>query len=355
MAKHPLAHSPDELAARIAELEDRLEAGESVVAEETLAGLKAQLDTLASELRQPAAVDPFERESACVQASEFVRRFGLEVEAATVRLQAGGAAVGASSAARATPMGSLGAYDLLEKIGEGGMGAVYKARHTKLDKIVAIKVLPAQRLKDRSAVARFEREMRAVGKLEHPNIVRAMDAGEVDGTHFLVMEYVKGADLSQIVKQLGPLPIADACELIRQAAVGLDEAHDLGMVHRDIKPSNIMLCQRTGKRKPPVAKILDMGLAQLSEAHAADAGLTTTGQMMGTLDYMAPEQGGDSKNVDIRADIYALGASLYRLLTGEVIYHGEKYSTPVQKMMALATQPAPPIQSRRSGVPDELA
>src|SRR5690606_13492072 len=126
------------------------------------------------------------------------------------------------------------------KLGEGGMGAVYKARHTKLDKIVAIKVLPAERMKDKGAVARFEREMRAVGKLEHPNIVRAMDAGEAGGMHYLVMEYVQGVDLSQLVKQRGPLPIADACELIRQAAVGLDEAHDNGMVHRDIKPSNIM-------------------------------------------------------------------------------------------------------------------
>ena len=136
------------------------------------------------------------------------------------------------------------------------------------------------------------------------------------------------------------------------------------MVHRDIKPSNLMLTvgrslrerKKRSRSERPTVKILDMGLALLSDAHSPDnEGLTTTGQMMGTLDYMAPEQGGDSKNVDIRADIYALGASLYRLLCGQVIYHGEKYSTPVQKMMALAVTPAPPIQQRIEGIPDQLA
>ena len=261
----------------------------------------------------------------------------------------------AKKKSEAPPIGNLREYELLEKLGEGGMGAVYKARHSKLDKVVAIKVLPADKLQDEQAVARFEREMRAVGKLEHPNIVRAMDAGEVNGMHFLVMEYVRGVDLSQLVKKLGPLPIADSCEMIRQAAVGLDEADDHDMVHRDIKPSNLILAHPRRKRKPMV-KILDMGLALLSEAHSPDAKeLTHSGQMMGTLDYMAPEQGGDTHNVDIRADIYSLGAALYRLLTGQVIYHGEQYSTPVQKIVALATKPAPPVQERRAEVPAELA
>ncbi len=317
--------------------------------ESTVAGLRGELETMASDLRSPPPDDDFEDESQCRQALEVIKAIGQEPSVA------GDAAAAADGNEKndVADLGTLGQYELVEKIGEGGMGAVYKARHTKLDKIVAIKVLPSEKMKDKSAVARFEREMRAVGKLEHPNIVRAMDAGEVDGMHFLVMEYVKGLDLSQISKQYGPLPIAEACELIRQAAVGLDEAFDNDMVHRDIKPSNLILAQR--RRKPPVVKILDMGLALLSDAHGADAGLTTTGQMMGTLDYMAPEQGGDSKNVDIRADIYALGASLYRLLCGEVIYFGEKYTTPVQKMMALAIAPAPPIQSRQEGIPDQLA
>ncbi len=309
--------------------------------EETLANLDGDGDTLLKSLRQKS-VGTFAENDALLRAVSFVKRIGQSASTDSKRSD------------EPPPLGQLREYELLEKLGEGGMGAVYKARHSKLDKIVAIKILPAEKMRDIQAVARFEREMRAVGKLDHPNIVRAMDAGEVDGLHFLVMEYVEGLDLSKISKQCGPLPIADACELIRQAAIGLEEAEANQMVHRDIKPSNLILTQR--RREEPVVKILDMGLAQLSDAHASDGeGLTTTGQMMGTLDYMAPEQGGDSKSVDIRADIYALGVSLYRLLCGKVIYHGKRYATPVQKMMALATKPAPSIQSRRDGIPDELA
>jgi serine/threonine protein kinase len=313
--------------------------------EETVVDLEAAGDTVLTGLRKQV-ISEVEGERGLEQAMAFVRHIGQD---ATV-----GEAHAAKAKDAAPSIGTLREYELLEQIGEGGMGAVYKARHSKLDKIVAIKVLPTEKMKDAQAVARFEREMRAVGKLEHPNIVRAMDAGEVDGVHFLVMEYVKGRDLSQLSKQFGPLPIAEACDLIRQAAVGLDEAYDNNMVHRDIKPSNLILAER--RRQPPVVKILDMGLAMLSDAHSPDnEALTTTGQTMGTLDYMAPEQGGDSKNVDIRADIYALGASLYRLLCGQVIFHGAHYSTPVQKLMALAMTPAPPIQERVAGISDELA
>ena len=326
--------------------------------EDTVANLESLGDTVMTGLRSPATSEVADDDQ-LQRALSFVRKIGEQSSAD-------------ASAANDTapPIGHLREYELLEKLGEGGMGAVYKARHGKLDKIVAIKILPAEKMKDPQAVARFEREMRAVGKLDHPNIVRAMDAGEVDGMHFLVMEYVQGQDLSQISKQHGPLPVNTACELIRQAAVGLDEAYDNDMVHRDIKPSNLMLTQgsrsggrgtrkKSSSRNPrssPRVKILDMGLALLSDAHSPDnEGLTTTGQMMGTLDYMAPEQGGDSKNVDIRADIYALGASLYRLLCGQAIYHGEKYATPIQKLTALIAEPAPPIQDRVDGIPDELA
>ncbi len=314
--------------------------------EDTVAALEQQSDTLLSGLRSQergkyASDDDYQ------QALAFVKNIGREASLATSN-------TGATAKDDAPPVGNLREYELLEKLGEGGMGAVYKARHTKLDKVVAIKILPAERMRDAGAVARFEQEMRAVGKLDHPNIVRAMDAGEVDGTHFLVMEHVRGVDLSQLIKGRGLLPISDACELIRQAAVGLDEANEHSMVHRDIKPSNLMLAQH--RRKPPVVKILDLGLALLSGGHAPDAGgLTSTGQMMGTLDYMAPEQGGDSHDVDIRADIYALGASLYKLLTGKVVYHGQEHRTPVQKLTALATEPAPPIQPLREEIPDALA
>ena len=146
--------------------------------------------------------------------------------------------------------GQLGEYRLLEKLGEGGMGAVYKAVHTKLKRMVAIKVLPTTHRQDDRAVARFEREMEAIGQLNHPHIVRAHDAREIDGTRFLVMEYVDGMNLSEVVRSYGPLRIADACEVIRQAALGLQDAHEHGLVHRDVKPSNLMLT-RDGQVKNP--------------------------------------------------------------------------------------------------------
>lgn len=236
------------------------------------------------------------------------------------------------------------------------MGKVYLARHSKLEKLVAIKVLTAGKLGDQASVARFEREMKAVGRLDHPHIVRALDARQANGFNILVMEYIEGRDLSEIVKSLGPLPIADACELVRQAASGLQEAHEHGMVHRDIKPSNLMLAKAQRKHSPPVLKILDLGLALLSESHAAHGSdLTNTGQVMGTIDYMAPEQGGDSHQVDIRADIYSLGATLFKLLTGSAPYEGAKYDTPIKKLAALATTPPPDIRARRADMPLELA
>lgn len=256
-------------------------------------------------------------------------------------------------------------YQLLAKLGEGGMGAVYKALHTQLEKVVAVKILPAERMRDPAAVARFKREMKAVGRLEHPNIVGALDAGEEGGVHFLVMQYVEGLDLATLSKRLGPLPVAAACELVRQAAVGLQHAHEHGMVHRDIKPSNLMLTvcsdriHAVSSEKPdesghyqPLIKILDFGLALLGEAHLEGGReLTTTGQMMGTLDYMAPEQGADTHAVDIRADIYSLGATLFKLLTGEPPLSGERYNSAVKKLMALAAGEVPSVATRRGDLP----
>jgi WD40 repeat protein len=205
-------------------------------------------------------------------------------------------------------------------------------------------------MEDERARARFEREMEAIGAVDHPNIVRAMHAGEAEGTPYLVVEYVDGLDLSELAARLGPLPIADACELVRQAALGLQCAHEHGLVHRDVKPSNLMLT-RQGQ-----VKILDLGLALLRGPHAEQADeLTGAGQTMGTWDYMAPEQGIDSHEVDVRADIYSLGATLYKLLTGHAPFSGKRYTTGVKKMMALATEQVPPIGQLRADVPDELA
>lgn len=244
------------------------------------------------------------------------------------------------------------------------MGAVFKAQHVRLKRLVAVKVLLGDRLHDESAVARFDREMEAVGKLDHPNIVRATDAGEDDDTHYLVMELVDGPNLSQLSKSLGPINVADACELVRQAAAGLQHAHEHGLVHRDIKPSNLILAD-AGSRKATgnaldnsgnaTVKILDLGLALLRENPTTEGELTSSGQVMGTLDYMAPEQASDTHSVDIRADIYSLGCTLYHLLAGSAPFTGSQYSTILKKMMAHAKSPVPPLSEVRSDIPEELS
>jgi tRNA A-37 threonylcarbamoyl transferase component Bud32 len=238
----------------------------------------------------------------------------------------------------------LGQYLLLEKLGQGGMGAVYKARHTRLEKIVAIKILPRDRMSDAAAVARFSREMKTVGQLHHANIVGAHDAGEADGVHFLVMEYVAGVDLSARLKQAGPLPWAETCDAIRQAAVGLQYAHEHGIVHRDIKPANLMLTQ------DGVVKVTDLGLARLGPEHLADEELTGS-QVMGTADYMAPEQALNTHKADARADIYSLGCTLHRLVTGQALYNGQ---TVMEKILAHRERPIPSLRAARPEVPPAL-
>jgi hypothetical protein len=245
-------------------------------------------------------------------------------------------------------LGSIGEYKLIEKLGEGGMGTVYKAWHTELERVVALKVLAAHRMSDPQAVARFRHEMKAVGRCDHPNIVRAHDAREIEGTYFLAMEYVDGFDLAELVARLGPLPVADACELIRRAALGLACAAGHGLVHRDIKPSNLML-SRDGE-----LKILDLGLARLQAVQPVHEAMTAAGQVMGTPDYMAPEQATDSHGVDIRADIYSLGCTLYTLLAAQPPF-GSKYHTAFEKIAAQLREPAPPIRKVRRDVPRQLA
>jgi serine/threonine protein kinase len=238
--------------------------------------------------------------------------------------------------------GPLGPYQLLRKLGQGGMGSVYEAVHTRLHKRVAVKVLPEWRVSDPQALARFSREMATLGGLAHPNIVSATDAGEAGGHHYLVMEYVDGLNLSALVSRCGPLSHADAAEIIRQAANGLQYAHEHGRVHRDIKTANLML-SATGE-----VKILDLGLALLREGNPVGEELTLTsgGQIMGTADYMAPEQWLDSHHVDIRADIYSLGCALYKLLTGKAPFSGSSYDSPSRKRRAHLDAPVPPIVNR---------
>ena len=251
-------------------------------------------------------------------------------------------------------IGHIGHYALVEKLGQGGMGTVYKAIHEKLKRTVAVKVWAPSRVGSESAVARFEREMEAVGQLDHANIVRALDAGESDDQHFLVMELVEGVDLHQLVKRNGPLTVPDACAAVRQAALGLHHAHLAGLVHRDVKPNNLMLTA-TG-----AVKVLDLGLARLRDDRMADsaadgAPLTAHGQLMGTYDFMAPEQWLDTHNVDARADLYSLGCTLFYLLTGTAPFSGQEYDTTGKKMFAHVKSDPPAIGSLRSDAPPALA
>jgi serine/threonine protein kinase/Leucine-rich repeat (LRR) protein len=241
----------------------------------------------------------------------------------------------------------LGEYTILDKIGAGGMGQVFKALHRRMDRLVAIKTLPAATMKDAAAVARFEREVKAAAKLRHPNVVAADDAGQANGVHFLVMEYVDGQDLSALVKKNGPFPIAKAVNYVLQAARGLEFAHKKGVVHRDIKPANLLLDSEG------TVKILDMGLARIeSEANAAaQAELTGTGAVMGTVDYMAPEQGVSTKDADARADIYSLGCTLHYLIVGKATYGGESV---MAKLLAHHHQPIPNLRELNFEVPEQV-
>ena len=241
----------------------------------------------------------------------------------------------------------LGGYTILDRIGSGGMGQVFKAEHHRMKRLVAIKTLPAKLMKDPAAVARFQREVEAAAKLRHPNIVAADDADEANGVHFLVMEYVDGRDLASLVKKHGPLPIPLAIDYILQAARGLEYAHSEGVIHRDIKPANLLVDKKS------IVKILDMGLARIEADReaATQAELTADGTVMGTVDYMAPEQAVSTRNVDARADIYSLGCTLCYLLTGKPTYCGESL---MQRMLAHRESPIPSLHALRSEIPEQL-
>jgi len=251
-------------------------------------------------------------------------------------------------------------YQVLGLLGAGGMGVVFKAEHRLMERLVALKVINRKLIERTGAVERFRKEVKAAARLAHPNIVTAYDAEQAGDLHFLVMEYIAGTSLERPLRQRGPVPVAEACSLAWQAALGLQHAHERGMVHRDIKPANLLLAAE-GR-----VKLLDFGLARfVSEvAHApvgtpdslvpfeqAQDGLTASGVVIGTPDYMAPEQAAEPRAADIRADIYSLGCTLFHLLTGRPPFAG---GTALQKLMAHRERPAPLLAAVRPDAPAAL-
>jgi eukaryotic-like serine/threonine-protein kinase len=240
---------------------------------------------------------------------------------------------------------SIGKYKVLERLGSGGFAQVYLCEHKLMRRRVAVKVLPVAKTKDSSALERFYREARAVAALDHPNIVHAYDIDQDNDLHFLVMEYVDGANLQEIVQRSGPLSVVRAANYIWQAALALQHAHENGLVHRDIKPGNILV-DRTG-----VVKVLDMGLALFF--HETDEQLTKKHDdgTLGTADYLSPEQAMDSHDVDIRTDIYSLGVTFYFLLTGRPPFEGMQVA---QKLLAQQMKQPKPVADFRKDVPAGL-
>lgn len=248
-------------------------------------------------------------------------------------------------AAADQPLKSFGPYELHELLGRGGMGEVYRAWHRHLRRFVAIKFLSLTRLADAQMQRRFAREMAVIAAVDHPHVVRALDAGIVNGRQYLVMEWIDGEDAASLVRRQGPLSIANAADIVRQAALGLEAIQQAGLVHRDIKPSNLFV-SRAG-----VAKVLDLGLARSVVLDDQESELTASRQILGTLDYIAPEQIDAQAEVDIRADIYSLGCTLYYLLAGRAPFSDHKGYA---KLSAHGSLAPPALTKLRADVPAEM-
>lgn len=254
----------------------------------------------------------------------------------------------------------LNHYKILDRIGKGRMAGVFKAMHS-LGHVVAIKVLPPSKAKDPQLMARFRREARMAQKLKHPHVVRTFHLGDAAGLQFLVMEYLEGETLDEVLKRRGKLPAVEGVRLIHQALVGLQHIHEQGMIHRDLKPANLMLVPGAGTGGPDntlqsTVKILDIGLGRIladeDEVGAVkEMNLTCEGAMLGTPDYLSPEQARDAHKVDIRADIYSLGCVLYHVLSGQILFPVKNV---YQQMICHATEMPRPIREIEPSIPDGL-
>jgi serine/threonine-protein kinase len=260
----------------------------------------------------------------------------------------------------------LGPYVILEPIATGGMGQIYKARHRQTGKVAAVKVVRKDRRGDVKVLSRFRREIEALTHLSHPNIVALCDLDEIGVAHYYAMEYVDGVDLEEVIAQTGPLPVAAACDYIRQAACGLAHAHERGLIHRDIKPGNLLVARTAGNGVVPPGvpaaarerfgrwgqvKLLDLGLVLLQDPELSttpQAQLTQQGYALGTVDYMAPEQIVNPHKVDTRADLYALGCTFYEMLTGHEPFPG---GSQVDKLVAHRAKEPIAIHQERPNVP----
>jgi WD40 repeat protein len=245
-------------------------------------------------------------------------------------------------------------YEVLDILGRGGMGVVYEARQLSLDRLVALKVLEVKPDSDQDSLKRIQLEARVMARLAHPHIVTVYDAGQVGNQFYFAMEYVDGIDLHRLIEQSGPLPVAQACEYMRQAALGLQHAHEHGLIHRDIKPSNLIVTEPVGA-PGSVLKVLDLGLARITETvepTPVGGPLTHCGAFMGTPDFIAPEQANDARTADARSDLYSLGCTFYFVLTGQPPFAG---ATPLAKLMQHQLHDPPPPESLRPDIPPAVS
>ncbi len=308
----------------------------------------AALDGSTGPLGQVLAGLPLQAGAAPAAADDDPAYRQLVAHAKAIRAtDLGGAAAsskpGVGPAGLLPPGTVLGAYVLGESIGAGGMGRVYKAVHQKMRRTVAVKVLSPRWLDCQEGRGRFRREVESAARLSHPHVVTAFDAGEADGLHYLVMEYVPGRNLAEVVRQTGPLPLRAALEYVLHAARGLEHAHRMGIVHRDIKPGNLLLDDGG------TVKVLDMGIARAPwTEQPGDGDLTASQALLGTAAFMAPEQAANPRRADHRADVYSLGCTLFYLLTGKNVYQGE---TAMEVVLAHREQPVPSLREHRADCP----